>query len=150
MGWTRSGSTSSTRRTPSPRRRAAGPRSRSSITDPPHARNHGRASGRGRLRFGDAADHSARMTRHKLAILVGGGPAPGINSVIAAATIRARLEGVDVLGVEEGFEWLMQGDTSRVRPLSIDADRKSKRLNSSHYLISHAVFCLKKKTIRHT
>jgi len=60
------------------------------------------------------------MTRHKLAILVGGGPAPGINSVVAAATIRARLEGVDVLGVEEGFEWLMQGDTSRVRPLTIE------------------------------
>jgi 6-phosphofructokinase len=27
--------------------------------------------------------------RNKLAILVGGGPAPGINSVISAATIRA-------------------------------------------------------------
>ena len=34
------------------------------------------------------------MEHHqRLAILVGGGPAPGINSVIAAATIRARLEG---------------------------------------------------------
>ncbi len=32
--------------------------------------------------------------RKKLAILVGGGPAPGINSVIGAATIRAVLEGV--------------------------------------------------------
>jgi 6-phosphofructokinase 1 len=30
----------------------------------------------------------------KLAILVGGGPAPGINSVIGAATIRAALEGL--------------------------------------------------------
>src|SRR5450432_875345 len=29
----------------------------------------------------------------KLAILVGGGPAPGINSVIGAATIRSVLEG---------------------------------------------------------
>lgn len=37
-----------------------------------------------------------------LAILVGGGPAPGINSVLASATIRAVLEGVEVLvfGVE--------------------------------------------------
>ncbi len=35
----------------------------------------------------------------KLAILVGGGPAPGINSVIGAATIRGVLEGVEVLGV---------------------------------------------------
>src|SRR5271169_249577 len=31
--------------------------------------------------------------RKKLAILVGGGPAPGINSVIGAATIRSALEG---------------------------------------------------------
>src|SRR6266496_287708 len=29
-------------------------------------------------------------------------------------------------------------------------DRKSTRLNSSHVEISYAVFCLKKKTIRHT
>ena len=56
----------------------------------------------------------------KLAILVGGGPAPGINSVISAATIRARLEGVDVIGVRDGFEWIMQGDTTHVEPLDID------------------------------
>ena len=36
--------------------------------------------------------------RGKLAILVGGGPAPGINSVIAAATLRAQGEGIEVLG----------------------------------------------------
>src|SRR5256885_12721375 len=29
------------------------------------------------------------------------------------------------------------------------ADRKSTRLNSSHLVISYAVFCLKKKNIRH-
>ena len=38
----------------------------------------------------------------KLAILVGGGPAPGINAVIGAATIRAALEGIDVMGVRDG------------------------------------------------
>src|SRR6185436_6731206 len=59
--------------------------------------------------------------RKKLAILVGGGPAPGINSVIGAATIRAALEGVDVLGIEDGFEWLMRGDTDHVRPLTIES-----------------------------
>src|SRR4051795_11789677 len=31
------------------------------------------------------------------------------------------------------------------RPLDLDPDRKSTRLNSSHTLISYAVFCLKKK-----
>jgi 6-phosphofructokinase 1 len=59
------------------------------------------------------------MTNDKLAILVGGGPAPGINSVIGAATIRACLSGVEVLGVQDGYRWLMEGDTSRVLPLSI-------------------------------
>jgi 6-phosphofructokinase len=57
----------------------------------------------------------------RLAILVGGGPAPGINSVIAAATIRARLEGLDVVGIRDGFEWLMQGDIEHVTPLTIEA-----------------------------
>src|SRR5437667_280159 len=45
--------------------------------------------------------------------------APGINSVIGAATIRARLEAVDVLGVRDGFEWIMQGDIDHVTPLDI-------------------------------
>jgi len=58
---------------------------------------------------------------NKLAILVGGGPAPGINAVIGAATIRARLEGIDVVGIRDGFEWIMQGDIDHVMPLSIDA-----------------------------
>jgi 6-phosphofructokinase 1 len=56
-----------------------------------------------------------------MAILVGGGPAPGINSVIGAATIRAKLEGIEVIGIRDGFEWIMQGDTEHVTPLTIDA-----------------------------
>jgi len=55
-----------------------------------------------------------------LAILVGGGPAPGINTVISAATIAAINEGFAVLGVQDGFKWLMRGDRSRLRPLAID------------------------------
>ena len=58
--------------------------------------------------------------QRKLAILVGGGPAPGINSVISAATIRGALEGVEVLGIRDGFEWLMQGDVEHVTPLTIE------------------------------
>src|SRR5256885_8059010 len=38
------------------------------------------------------------------------------------------------------------GLTTQV-PHSIDLDRKSTRLNSSHLVISYAVFCLKKKNI---
>jgi 6-phosphofructokinase 1 len=59
--------------------------------------------------------------QRKLAILVGGGPAPGINSVIGAATIRSALEGVEVLGIEDGFEWVMRGDIDHVQPLSIES-----------------------------
>jgi ATP-dependent phosphofructokinase / diphosphate-dependent phosphofructokinase len=57
---------------------------------------------------------------NNLAILVGGGPAPGINSVIGAATIRARLQGLTVLGLRDGFEWLMQGDIDHVTELTIE------------------------------
>jgi len=57
---------------------------------------------------------------NKLAILVAGGPAPGINSVIGAATIRARLEGTDVIGIRDGFTWIMDGDIDHVVPLTID------------------------------
>ncbi len=56
----------------------------------------------------------------RLAILVGGGPAPGINSVIGAATIRAVLEGVEVVGIRDGFEWLSQGHIDYVETLTID------------------------------
>jgi ATP-dependent phosphofructokinase / diphosphate-dependent phosphofructokinase len=78
------------------------------------------------------------MSRQKLAILVGGGPAPGINSVVAAATIRARLEGVEVLGIEDGFEWLMQGDVSHVRALDIDNVSRIHFRGGSHLGISRA------------
>jgi 6-phosphofructokinase len=57
---------------------------------------------------------------NKVGILVGGGPAPGINAVIGAATIRAALSGATVLGIADGFTHLMQGDTSFVKKLSID------------------------------
>jgi 6-phosphofructokinase 1 len=55
-----------------------------------------------------------------LAILVGGGPAPGINAVIAAATIEARNHGLRVLGCYDGFRWLAQGDTEHVVELGIN------------------------------
>ncbi len=55
----------------------------------------------------------------KLAILVGGGPAPGINAVIAAATIEARNRGLQVIGCYHGFRWLVQGDTQHIVELDI-------------------------------
>ena len=58
------------------------------------------------------------MTR--IGILVGGGPAPGINSVIHAATIEAINSGWEVIGIENGFSDLMRGDLSHTVPLEID------------------------------
>ncbi len=57
---------------------------------------------------------------NRLAILVGGGPAPGINSVIGAATIRSCLAGVRVVGIRNGFQEIMTGDLSGARPLGIE------------------------------
>src|SRR4029077_6701447 len=54
-----------------------------------------------------------------LAILVGGGPAPGINAVIAAATIEARNRGLGVLGGFVGSRWLTQGDSAHAAELGI-------------------------------
>ncbi|MBF0292558.1 MAG: 6-phosphofructokinase [Nitrospinae bacterium] len=53
-------------------------------------------------------------------ILVGGGPAPGINSVIRAATIKLRNHGAKVIGIYDGFSNLIKGDVSQVKELFID------------------------------
>lgn len=52
-------------------------------------------------------------TKGKMGILVGGGPAPGINGVIAAATIEAIQNGLEVIGIYDGFKWLMRYDPSK-------------------------------------
>ena len=77
-------------------------------------------------------------THNKLAILCGGGPAPGLNSVIAAATIRARLEGVDVIGLRDGFEWIMQGDIDHITPLTIEGVSRIHFRGGSHIGIARA------------
>jgi 6-phosphofructokinase len=74
----------------------------------------------------------------RLAILVGGGPAPGINSVISAATIRSRLDDVEVVGIRDGFEWIMQGNIERVMPLEIDHVSRIHFRGGSHIGISRA------------
>jgi ATP-dependent phosphofructokinase / diphosphate-dependent phosphofructokinase len=58
--------------------------------------------------------------RDVLAILVGGGPAPGINGVIASATIEAINSGLRVMGLRDGYRWLVQGDTSHAVELRIE------------------------------
>lgn len=61
-----------------------------------------------------------RSNLKKIGILVGGGPAPGINSVIEAAMLRGLSEGLEVIGIVDGFQWLMQGDTAHVLRLTTD------------------------------
>src|SRR5262245_17548433 len=84
------------------------------------------------------AEDDDRPMPGKLAILVGGGPAPGINSVIGSATIRAQLDGVDVLGIRDGFEWLMQGDVEHVQPLTIEQVSRIHFRGGSYIGISRA------------
>jgi ATP-dependent phosphofructokinase / diphosphate-dependent phosphofructokinase len=55
-----------------------------------------------------------------LAILVGGGPAPGINGVIASAAIEAINNGLSVIGLREGFRWLAAGDVTHMVKLTIN------------------------------
>jgi ATP-dependent phosphofructokinase / diphosphate-dependent phosphofructokinase len=63
---------------------------------------------------------SNSTARGRLAIIVGGGPAPGINGVISSVTIEAINQGLEVLGVRDGFSDLINADVSRVKPLSIN------------------------------
>lgn len=59
------------------------------------------------------------MSDKRLGILVGGGPAPGINSALSAAVIGAVTSGFQVLGIYDGFQHLIEGRTDMVRPLEI-------------------------------
>ena len=55
----------------------------------------------------------------RVGILMGGGPAPGINSAISSATIEAVNLGYDVVGILDGFSHLMKGRTDMTLPLTI-------------------------------
>src|SRR2546426_9393585 len=68
-----------------------------------------------------------------------------INELVAAGRHYQLPLAISVAQARKGFR--------RVAPTVIlldESDRKSTRLNSSHLVISYAVFCLKKKNIRET
>jgi 6-phosphofructokinase 1 len=77
-------------------------------------------------------------SRPIVGMLVGGGPAPGINSVIGAVTIRSILGGSEVLGFVDGFKWLMEGSTGHVHPLSIEEVSRIHFRGGSHLGTSRA------------
>src|SRR5262249_6339699 len=56
----------------------------------------------------------------RLALLVGGGPAPGINGVISSVAIEAVEQGIEVIGFRDGFQWLVKGDADHHRRLAIE------------------------------
>lgn len=60
------------------------------------------------------------MDKDMVGIVVGGGPAPGINGVISAATIEAINHGKKVMGIMGGFSGLFAGNRESVMPLTID------------------------------
>lgn len=60
------------------------------------------------------------MTR--IAVLTSGGDAPGMNAALRAITLVAAQQGVQVYGIERGFEGLLDGSwraLSRKTPLGI-------------------------------
>jgi 6-phosphofructokinase 1 len=50
-------------------------------------------------------------------VLVGGGPAPGINGVIGAAAMHAASHDARMIGCLDGFRWLMEGEATQLREL---------------------------------
>lgn len=59
-------------------------------------------------------------TQGRLGMIVGGGPAPGINGVISSAAIQANNKGLEVYGFSNGFQYLVKGDTDKYKKLTID------------------------------
>src|SRR5258708_18894713 len=53
-----------------------------------------------------------------------------------------------IYGAWDGEEPMLLGSTAWAETHGRELDRKSTRLNSSHQIISYAVFCLKKKKKR--
>lgn len=60
------------------------------------------------------------MENETVAIVVGGGPAPGINGVISSVTIEAINHGKRVIGIVGGFSSLFEGQKNNIMPLTID------------------------------
>ena len=97
----------------------------------------------------------------KLAILVGGGPAPGINGVIAAATIEAINQGIEVIGIRDGFRWISQGNTDHIETLTIGKTSRIHNTGGSRIGISrvsplatpnglkNTIRCLKKLQVKY-
>ena len=68
----------------------------------------------------ERCENVCTMEKETVGIVVGGGPAPGINGVISSATIEAINHGKKVVGIVGGFTGLFAGDRNCMMPLTID------------------------------
>ncbi|HVV85147.1 MAG TPA: 6-phosphofructokinase [Kofleriaceae bacterium] len=59
------------------------------------------------------------MSMRRIGIVVGGGPAPGTNAVIAAAVIEAHKLGCVPIGFQDGLHWLSQRYTDEQQALTM-------------------------------
>ncbi|HAH15023.1 MAG TPA: 6-phosphofructokinase, partial [Chloroflexi bacterium] len=60
----------------------------------------------------------------RIAVSTGGGDCPGLNAVIRAVVTTAIGDyGIEVFGIETGFDGLMGRGGARVRPLTLDVVR---------------------------
>ncbi len=73
-----------------------------------------------------------------IGVLVGGGPAPGINSAISSATLKLIDEGFEVVGIYDGFEHLMAGRSDMVRHLNVEEVSRIHALGGSILRTSRA------------
>ena len=69
---------------------------------------------------GQIVTPAQRHIKKTVVILVGGGPAPGINGIIRSATIEAIKSGLQVIGIYDGYKWLARGSSKRIDLLTID------------------------------
>src|SRR5256885_5572329 len=76
--------------------------------------------------------------------LVDGLPRRHVRQFFNGLRIENRLLGTVIIEIGLGLHFLQPNIGF---PVVLDLDRKSTRLNSSHLVISYAVFCLKKKKI---
>ncbi len=60
------------------------------------------------------------MTVRRIGVVVGGGPAPGTNAVIAATVIEAVKLGCIPIGFRDGFQWLAQRYTDEQHEMTIE------------------------------
>ncbi len=85
-----------------------------------------------------------------IGIIACGGPAPGINAVISAATIEAVNSGKNVIGILDGFRWISRGDITKVKHLTIENTSRIHTQGGSIIGISRENPLADKKTLKNT